>query len=146
LDLRGRGDVLAVLRELRDLGKTLVISSHLLEDVAQLSTDVAALSGGRLVTATSAEELRQVLEGPRRIALEVANDPRQAQAALAGLESVRAVEPNGQEISFLFQGSRYALPDVVTALVERDVKIIRFTEESNDLEVLLSTLGPEGRP
>src|SRR6185437_16432027 len=98
---------LAVLRELHHLGKTLVVSSHLLEDVAQLTTDVAALSAGTLAAETSAEELRQAVEGPRRMRLEVANDPRQSQAALSALDGVRAVEVEGQALTFLFNGGRY---------------------------------------
>ena len=141
LDQRGRADVLAVLRELQSMGKTLVISSHLLEDVAQLATDVAAFADGRLVAETSAEELRQSIEGPRRIWVEVANDPRQAQVALAGVDTVRAVEVQGQELRFLYQGSRYGLPEVLDTLVRGEVKVIRFTEESNDLEILLASLG-----
>ncbi len=140
LDLHGRRDILAVLQELRDLGKTLVISSHLLDDTAQLVTDVAALSGGSIVALASAEELRQIVEGPRRMRVEVANDPRLATAVLGGLEAVRSTSVQGQEVTFLFSGSRYDLPDVVSALVQHDVKVIRFAEESNDLEVLLSSL------
>jgi ABC-2 type transport system ATP-binding protein len=140
LDLHGRRDILAVLQELRDLGKTLVISSHLLEDVAQLVTDVAALSGGSIVALATAEELRQIVEGPRRMRVEVANDPRLTMAVLAGLEGVRSTELQGQDVTFLFSGSRYDLPEVVSALVQHDVKVIRFAEESNDLEVLLSSL------
>lgn len=140
LDMHGRRDIIAVLQELHHLGKTLVISSHLLEDVAQLASDVAALSGGSVVAEASAEELRQIVEGPRRMRIEVANDPRVAQAALADLDGVRSVEVQGQDLTFLFSGSRYALPDVLGALVHRDAKIIRFTEESNDLEVLLASL------
>lgn len=140
LDLHGRRDILAVLQELRDLGKTLVISSHLLDDTAQLVTDVAALSGGSIVALASAEELRQIVEGPRRMRVEVANDPRLVTAVLGGLEAVRSTSVQGQEVTFLFSGSRYDLPDVVSALVQHDVKVIRFAEESNDLEVLLSSL------
>lgn len=140
LDLHGRRDILAVLQELRDLGKTLVISSHLLDDTAQLVTDVAALSGGSIVALASAEELRQIVEGPRRMRVEVANDPRLAMAVLGGLEAVRSTSGQGQEVTFLFSGSRYDLPDIVSALVQHDVKVIQFAEESNDLEVLLSSL------
>jgi ABC-2 type transport system ATP-binding protein len=140
LDLHGRRDILAVLQELRDLGKTLVISSHLLDDTAQLVTDVAALSGGSIVALASAEELRQIVEGPRRMRVEVANDPRLATAVLGGLEAVRGTSVHGQEVAFLFSGSRYDLPEIVSALVQHEVKVIRFAEESNDLEVLLSSL------
>ncbi|MGI8914960.1 MAG: ABC transporter ATP-binding protein [Chloroflexota bacterium] len=140
LDVHGRRDILAILQELRHLGKTIVISSHLLEDTAQLVTDVAALSGGSIVAEATAEELRQIVEGPRRMRVEVANDPRLAVAALGSISSVRGTDIQGQEITFQFSGSRYALPDVVVALVQHDVKVIRFAEESNDLEVLLASL------
>lgn len=146
LDVAGRRDILAVLHELHRLGKTLVVSSHLLEDVAQLTTDVAALAAGTLAAETTAEELRQVVEGPRRMRLEVANDPRQAQAVLSGLEAARGVEVEGQALTFLFNGSRYDLPDVVDQLVAHEVKIIRFAEESNDLELLIAALPEERRP
>ena len=140
LDMQGRRDILAVLQELRSLGKTLVISSHLLEDVGHLVTDVAALSGGSVVAEATADELRQIVEGPRRMRLEVANDPRLAMAALSGLSAVRGADVQGQDITFLFAGSRYALPDVVNTLVQHDVKVVRFAEESNDLEVLMASL------
>lgn len=140
LDMHGRSDILAVLKELRSLGKTLVISSHLLEDAAQLVTDVAALVNGSVVAEATAEELRQVVEGPRRMRVEVANDPRLALAALSGLGDVRSADAQGQDISFLFAGSRYALPDVVNTLVQHDVKVVRFAEDSTDLELLLASL------
>jgi ABC-2 type transport system ATP-binding protein len=140
LDLHGRRDILAVLQELRSLGKTLVISSHLLEDTAHLVTDIAALANGSVIAEATADELRQIVEGPRRMRVEVANDPRLAVAALAGIPAVRGAEAQGQEIMFLFSGSRYALPDVLTTLVQHEVKVIRFAEESTDLEVLLSSL------
>jgi ABC-2 type transport system ATP-binding protein len=140
LDMHGRRDMLAVLQELRSLGKTLVISSHLLEDAAQLVTDVAALAGGSVVAEATAEELRQIVDGPRRMRVEVANDPRLALAALNGLSGVRGPDVQGQDISFLFAGGRYALPEVVETLVRHDVKVVRFAEESTDLEVLLASL------
>ena len=140
LDMHGRRDILAVLQELRSLGKTLIISSHLLEDAAHLVTDIAALANGTVVAEATADELRQIVEGPRRMRLEVANDPRLAVAALSRLSDVRGADVQGQDITFLFAGSRYALPDVVSALVQHDVKVVRFAEESNDLEVLMSSL------
>ena len=59
---------------------------------------------------------------------------------------VRFEVGDGQALTFLFNGSRYDLPDVVDRLVAHEVKIIRFAEESNDLELLIAALPEERRP
>ncbi len=145
LDWRGRTEMLSVLEELRAMGKTIVLSSHLLDDVSQLATDVVALQHGRVAAQVTLEELRQSIEGPRRMVLEVVNDPRLALSVLEPLPTVQGADWLGQVVRFTFSGSRYDLPELVAQLVAHQVRVVRFSEESTDLEVLLASLQREAR-
>lgn len=138
LDPRGRDDLLEILRELRALGKTIVIATHLLGDVTRLCTDVAVLADGRVAMAGPTADLIHEIPGPRRMRVQVVNDPELARQALELLPSVREVSVDGQSLGFLFDGSRYDLPEVLERLVHDRVKVMTFAEEEDGLATLLA--------
>lgn len=57
VDEAGRTEMLEVLRELREMGKTIVLSSHALEDVSRLCDAVGILQKGRLMAFGTMSEL-----------------------------------------------------------------------------------------
>ena len=61
LDIRAREDFLHFLHDLRESGKTLVFSSHRLEEVVALADRVLLLEGGRLVLAAPPKDLEKEL-------------------------------------------------------------------------------------
>lgn len=58
LDPASRAELLALLVQLRDLGKTIVISSHILTELEPICSDIAVMAGGRVVAVGSPDELR----------------------------------------------------------------------------------------
>src|SRR5207248_4360486 len=59
LDGRGRLELLEVLKELRGMGITVLMSGHLLGDIVQLCSHVAIVRGGTLIRCAAVEELAQ---------------------------------------------------------------------------------------
>ncbi len=137
LDPQGRDDMLEVLRELRSLGKTIVISTHLLADINRVCTDVAVLAGGKVLLSGPTDTLMQEIQSPRRVRMEVVNDPEVARMALAALPGVRDIVAEEQSLSFTFDGSRYDLPHVLERLVTQQIRVVSFAEEQGRLEALL---------
>lgn len=83
LDIRARDDFLLFLRELKEDGKTLLFSSHRLEEVKALADRVLLLEGGRLALAAPPRELEQKLG--RAITLHLSLPPRTVDPALEAL-------------------------------------------------------------
>ncbi|WP_269622478.1 ABC transporter ATP-binding protein [Prochlorococcus marinus] len=70
LDIESRATIWSLLRELRDEGKTILLSSHYLEEVDELSDQMAIIDSGRVIAQGSPEELKKEL-GDNRVTLRV---------------------------------------------------------------------------
>ncbi len=90
LDPRGMADMRAIIRRLREEGKTVLLSSHLLGEVEQICDRVGVISRGRLIAESTVEELRG------RAALLVAAKPlghaRERVEQLLGAERVDVLD------------------------------------------------------
>jgi ABC-2 type transport system ATP-binding protein len=65
LDIESRAAIWAVLRQLRDQGTTVLLSSHYLEEVDALADQLAIIEGGRVIAAGQPSELKAALGGDR---------------------------------------------------------------------------------
>jgi ABC-2 type transport system ATP-binding protein len=93
LDPRARIEMRMLLKELRSMGKTILVSSHILPELADLCTSIAIIEKGRLVYhGNVADALAQAAKfSVRRIFVAVAERPDEARALLqgqAGIESI----------------------------------------------------------
>ena len=71
LDPRARVEFREIIKELRKMGKTVLISSHILPELADMCTKVGIIEKGRLVASGSVEEVIQRAQGDRWVAFEV---------------------------------------------------------------------------
>jgi ABC-2 type transport system ATP-binding protein len=72
LDPRARVDLRTLLLTLRDMGKTVLISSHILPELQEVCTDVAIIEGGRLLAAGAPRDILDQLGGARRVVARLA--------------------------------------------------------------------------
>lgn len=73
LDPVARADLLDLLRQLRDLGKTIVISTHILSELEPICTEVAVMAAGRVVAIGAPDELRTDPDPARTIRVRFAD-------------------------------------------------------------------------
>ena len=109
-------------REMRDRGKTIIFSTHQLDDAQELSNDVAIIHRGQLVASGSVAEVRQST-GEHYVRFAVAGDPE-----LGWLES----RPDAQVVRRRTDYTEIAVPDVQAAqsllqdAVQRGLPVTRF--------------------
>jgi len=130
LDPEGIADVRSLLRRLvRDEGRTVLVSSHQLTELADICNRIGVLRHGRLVVEEETEHL--LAKGRRRYRIEVADGER-ARSVLAGLglEAPPEIEGGDGRIEL---GPR-APEDVVRALVEDGAGLRAFAPEPESLE------------
>ncbi len=76
LDPRARIEIRMLLKELRRMGKTIVISSHILEDLEEICDRIAVIEQGTVVVSGEVAELKRQLFKTRRYAIETKDDPQ----------------------------------------------------------------------
>lgn len=126
LDIRARDEFLRFLHDLSEEGKTLVFSSHRLEEVKALADRVLLLEGGHLTLAAPPAELEEKLG--RATTLHLALPPRTIDPALAALsEYGLPVSRNGQGVRVQVQPGAKA--EALRVLHEAGINVEDFTVE-----------------
>jgi ABC-2 type transport system ATP-binding protein len=143
LDPRARVEIRELLREVARLGKTILFSSHILADVAELCTRVGIIEAGKLVAAGTLNQLAEKMVPHRLIRVGLLNqiDPAEASGALAalpGVSNVRLQDGLGQTGWFAleaeFTGDEAALSGLLAQLLQKSLPVVHFSEDTKNLE------------
>ena len=151
LDPRARVELRELLRELRSLGKTIVISSHILPELEELCTSVAIVDRGQVLAQGRVSDIerrlrfgavlrvRLLLEGE---ALEAARDRFASDPDVA---SASILEDGTIELGF--RGDDEASARLLAASVSAGMPIVSFARAASDLEELfLQVTAPDRQP
>jgi ABC-2 type transport system ATP-binding protein len=135
LDPRARVEMREILKELKNMGKTIMISSHILPELAEMCDVIGILDQGKLVAQGSVSAIQQQLQTEKIImvrTLHVANTI----AFLEENHQVTKTEKMDEEgfIQFLFKGNDEDQLQLLKAAILKDIPIISFSEMESDLE------------
>ncbi|WP_406283587.1 ATP-binding cassette domain-containing protein [Embleya sp. NBC_00896] len=138
LDPQGMREIRALIRALAADGTTVFLSSHLLDEIEQVCTDVAVMSHGRLVTQGTVESLRA---GTRPRLVVTTPDATEAAALLTRLGATDVtITHDGVEAD----PAPLEPDEICAALVRADVRIRSFTLARPSLEDAFVALTGEG--
>jgi ABC-2 type transport system ATP-binding protein len=93
LDPRARVEMRELLRELKAMGKTIVLSSHILAELAELCDSVGILEKGILVASGSLEDIRRQAHQDKILRIKVLSNPVEAETLLLDQPGVTQVYP-----------------------------------------------------
>jgi ABC-2 type transport system ATP-binding protein len=140
LDPRARIEIRGLLKRLRDTGKTIMVSSHILPELADICNKIGIIERGELiVNADVAEVMRQVR---RRTVLNVSVIGRLDHAAelLQEHASVDTVETRGKMLIVTLVADVTDYSPLATLLVKNGFQLSLFKEEEMNLETAFMML------
>lgn len=140
LDPRARVEMKELLMNLHSMGKTIVISSHILSELSEMCTSIGIMNSGQLITAGRIEDIMQQLSGGKRIHIRLASGMETAVRILkeqAGtvVESVRE-----NEMIITNQGTDEQISALIGHLIQNQVVLTGFYREEGSLESLFMQL------
>ena len=152
LDPRARVELRELLRELRSLGKTIVISSHILPELEELCTAVAIVDHGQVLAHGKVSDIERRLRYGAVLRVRVLGDGdalETARAQFAGDPRVASVAilDDGQ-IELGFRGDDEGAAQLLAAAIEAGIRIAAFSRAASDLEELflqVTSAGSAGR-
>ena len=107
LDPRARLEMKALLGELREMGKTILISSHILSELADFCTSIGIIERGKLLAAGSIQEIQQQIRSHRVLKVRLLDDSTdRAAAILRDDPSIRLVETYDHTVTRGVRGRR----------------------------------------
>jgi ABC-2 type transport system ATP-binding protein len=140
LDPRARIELRALLKELGRMGKTIIISSHILTELSDLCTAVGIIERGRLLDSGSVELLQRKRWGARRVKVRLYQPCAALKPLLAGRPEVGEVRNDGCEVAFDYLGSPQDFHKLVKLLADHEVPLLSIVQDASDLEGLFMEL------
>src|SRR6266404_6247947 len=134
LDPRARIEMMAILQELQRLGKTIIISSHILSALQTLCNRVAIIEKGRLIYSGPVQGVRDQMSQGRVVWVRVSSDPIQAVELLKGRPEVAEVSTTDGEIKVTLSNQEVEHSIVADVLVHGGAKLIELREDEIGLE------------
>lgn len=136
LDPRARIEFREILKELKRMGKTILVSSHILADLALVCDSVGIIEAGKLVVAGAVKEILKGLRPHREFSLTLLDpdDCARVRGLLEARANVRKVEADGAGLRVSLVATDAEVADLVDRLVAERARLTGFHEESVDLE------------
>jgi ABC-2 type transport system ATP-binding protein len=140
LDPRARIEFRELLKALKEMGKTILLSSHILHELAQLCTQIGIIEAGKIVAQGPLEAIYQQIGMMRLVHIQLANPNPAIAAAIRLLPTVQSVEELTDRLAIKLTGESFPLEDLHAALVQQGAKIKMFQAEVMDMETAFMKL------
>ena len=136
LDPRSRTEFKELVQELNEQGKTILISSHVLSELAQMCTDIGVIEQGRMVMGGSMKEIMERVDQSNPLLIVVRGSLDRAMAILRSHSCVRTISIKNDCISISFTGDSQDEAQLLQQLVDAEVPVTRFYRQQGNLESL----------
>jgi ABC-2 type transport system ATP-binding protein len=135
LDPRARLEMKALLNELRGMGKTILVSSHILSELADFCTSIGIIERGKLLAAGSIQEIQRQLRSHRVLKVRVLDSSIEPAATLLRSDqSVRTVESYDHTLTAEFEGEDEDMARLLNRMIGSGIVVQSFAEEPLSLE------------
>ena len=135
LDPRARIEFREILKELRDMGKTIMISSHILPELADLCDDMGVMENGELVAYGNVKSIAAQLQTGRVVELRVTERQEAAANFLREHPRVTRVEEEGDGLIRVgLEGDEREQAALLRQLVQADIPVAQFHLAEKNLE------------
>ncbi|MGE7667754.1 ABC transporter ATP-binding protein [Ureibacillus composti] len=136
LDPRARVEMRDILKHLKSMGKTILISSHILPELAEMCDEIGVIDNGRLIAHGNVATIQAQLQGDKRIIVKVINQLERARSFFEEdphISSIELIEERN-EIAFSYRGKPEDQVKLLQKALLAEIPIYTLTEEEKDLE------------
>ncbi len=124
LDPRARIEIKELLKELKKMGKTIFISSHILSELADLCNKIGIIEKGNLLVCGDIEEIKRKIKQTLTIQIDVINDVERAQEIAMGYSGVMDTQREHTTIRIEFNGKKEDVAGLIQTLVDNKIKVV----------------------
>jgi ABC-2 type transport system ATP-binding protein len=135
LDPRARIEVRAMIRKLADEGKTILISSHILTELAEICDIVGIIERGQVLAVGTVEEIRRkLLRKQNAVEVRLLDNAAGLGRWLDNRPAVQELRVDGTSVRFLHEGDLEAEANLLREMITDGFRIVAFGTQQETLE------------
>ena len=140
MDPRARAEMKGILRTLKDMGKTVLISSHILPELSEMCDSLTILDHGSLVFSGTVEALSRKMRGQAAVEIRLLpqSDDSMLQSAAEQLKQFPGVtgitRGDGWDLAVAYEGDGQGAADMLALLLRAGVPVMDFHRPPINLE------------
>ncbi len=134
LDPRARVDFRNILYRLKGMDKTIIISSHILSELAEICNTIGIIEKGKMVVKGSVSEIQTKLSHLNRITIKATSDIDILMNSLREIPNVSDMKLVNGNVEFSYAGTNEDKTRLLKTLVEKNLPIFHFEEKGGSLE------------
>lgn len=134
MDPRARFEMKGILKNLRDMNKTVLVSSHILPELGEICTHIGVINHGKTVCQGTVDEVMERFSGNAPIKISVLDKTEQALMILKEQPEVIQVKQDDNHIQCQYQGEQIVISKLIKALVDNDIPLLGVEKMIANLE------------
>ena len=134
LDPRARIEVKALLKELRKMGKTILISSHILSELADCCTSIGIIERGQLLMHGPIDSVYRQIRRNRIVEIRFLENQDAGVSILRSDPSLRGIDIDGNRVTVELETDDSGLSQLMERLVSAGIKMRSFSDKDPTLE------------
>lgn len=134
LDPRARMDLRDVIVGLGKRGKAVLVSSHILSEMADFCNSVGIMEQGRMVVTGRIQDILRQMRPARSMALKLLRPDDGIGAWLAARAGIQSVAADGERVTFDFEGDPDGVATLLRDLVSQGYPLVDFHEREGNLQ------------
>lgn len=144
LDPKTRLEFKELLLELNEQGKTVLLSSHVLSELAQMCSDIGIIDQGKLILSGSIREITERVDQSNPLLITVYKNMEKAMAILRSHGCVRTISIKDNRLSVGFAGDAQDEALLLQQMIDADVLVNEFFRQPGNLETLFMQITDHG--
>ena len=140
LDPRARIELRELLKELQRMGKTILVSSHILHELSQFCTRIGIIEAGQLVAEGSLVDIYRKLDLKRTVHVQISNLTPPLAEAIGRVPGITSVEQLADRVAIQVREDELAMEDLLATLHGLGARIRMFQPEAMDMETAFMKL------
>lgn len=137
LDPRARIEMRGILKELKKMEKTILISSHILPELSEMCDYLGIIENGNLIASGNVSDIENQLQAQKILQVMVLENIEQAIKYFEDDPNVQLIErdeTNEKQIHISYDGTDEEQIKLLTDAVNKGLQILSFTQKQSNLE------------
>ncbi|MDM5200523.1 ABC transporter ATP-binding protein [Fictibacillus enclensis] len=140
IDPQSRNYILNSVRQLNEMGCTVIYTSHYMEEVEEICTRIAIVDHGKVIAEGTKEQLKAIITDTKDIWVDVKSNDNLEESAIKEINGVNTVQVEENVVKINSQAEVSNLNKIIQYFINRNIEIRSLEEQAPNLETVFLTL------